>query len=110
MSRRYLTEQQIHKLLAASQCSESKGEEFGTDSDEVYIPCNDDTSSDSDKPLSNENEPNEIESIDEIPSMSLERSGTKNQRKLYVIQHIIFLFCFVTHLIHLQFFISFESK
>ena len=110
MSRRSLTEQQIQKLLEATQCSESEGEEFGTDSDEVYIPCNDDTSSDSDESLSNENELNEIESIDEIPSMSSERSGTKNQRKLYVIQHITFLFCFVTHLIHLQFFISFESK
>ena len=34
----------------------------------------------------------------------------KNQRKLYVIQHIIFLFCSVIHLINLQFFISFENK
>ena len=71
--------------MEATQCSESEGEEFGTDSDRVYIHCNDDTSSDSDEPLSNENEPNEIESIDEIPSSS-ERSGIKNQRKLYVIQ------------------------
>ena len=76
--------------MEATQCSESEGEEFGTDSEEVSIPCNDGTSSDSDEPLSNENEPNKIESINEIPSTSSERSGTKNQHKLYVIQHIIF--------------------
>ena len=86
------TKQQIQKLLEATQCSESEGEEFGTDSDEVYILCKDDTSSNSDQPLSNENEPNKIESIDEIPSTSSERSGTKNQCKLYVIQHIIYFF------------------
>ena len=47
MSRRSLTEQQIQKLLEATQCSESEGEEFGTDRGEVYIPCNDDCKDDS---------------------------------------------------------------